>query len=129
MLYLHADSTSPLTWDIDHWFPCARKKHRNWTNSSQDPLRDHSFVDRAEGNFVVLKFLSHLFIRNDKILSRVSYSKLHEFCGIHQQRHNFTDSQPITQFLGIPGQNLPFLICRLHKPHLWIAAWIIRIWS
>ncbi|EEC73803.1 hypothetical protein OsI_08507 [Oryza sativa Indica Group] len=29
MLYLHADSTSPLTWDIDHWFPCARKKHRN----------------------------------------------------------------------------------------------------
>ncbi|CAO2161285.1 unnamed protein product [Urochloa humidicola] len=24
VLYLHADSASPLAWDIDHWFPCAR---------------------------------------------------------------------------------------------------------
>ncbi|XP_039846287.1 uncharacterized protein LOC120705821 isoform X2 [Panicum virgatum] len=24
VLYLHADSASPLGWDIDHWFPCAR---------------------------------------------------------------------------------------------------------
>ncbi|PWZ37685.1 hypothetical protein Zm00014a_010814 [Zea mays] len=24
MLYLHADFASPLAWDIDHWFPCAR---------------------------------------------------------------------------------------------------------
>uniref|UniRef100_A0A0E0CPW8 rRNA N-glycosidase n=1 Tax=Oryza meridionalis TaxID=40149 RepID=A0A0E0CPW8_9ORYZ len=29
VLYLHVDSASPLAWDIDHWFPCARKKHRN----------------------------------------------------------------------------------------------------
>ncbi|MQM07934.1 hypothetical protein Taro_040780 [Colocasia esculenta] len=24
VLYFHADSASPLYWDIDHWFPCAR---------------------------------------------------------------------------------------------------------
>ncbi|MED6124343.1 hypothetical protein PIB30_058119 [Stylosanthes scabra] len=24
VLYYHADSTSPLAWDIDHWFPCSR---------------------------------------------------------------------------------------------------------
>ncbi|KAJ8470908.1 hypothetical protein OPV22_025251 [Ensete ventricosum] len=24
VLYLHADSASPLAWDIDHWFPCSR---------------------------------------------------------------------------------------------------------
>ncbi|GJN37319.1 hypothetical protein PR202_gb26257 [Eleusine coracana subsp. coracana] len=24
VLYLHADSASPLAWEIDHWFPCAR---------------------------------------------------------------------------------------------------------
>lgn len=24
MVYLHADFASPLAWDIDHWFPCAR---------------------------------------------------------------------------------------------------------
>ncbi|KAG8053250.1 hypothetical protein GUJ93_ZPchr0001g32981 [Zizania palustris] len=24
VLYLHADCASPLAWDIDHWFPCAR---------------------------------------------------------------------------------------------------------
>ncbi|RLN25548.1 uncharacterized protein C2845_PM07G00590 [Panicum miliaceum] len=24
VLYLHADSASPLAWDIDHWFPCVR---------------------------------------------------------------------------------------------------------
>lgn len=29
VLYLHADSASPLAWDIDHWFPCARKKRRS----------------------------------------------------------------------------------------------------
>nr|CAD1842975.1 unnamed protein product [Ananas comosus var. bracteatus] len=23
VLYLHADSASPLAWDIDHWFPCT----------------------------------------------------------------------------------------------------------
>lgn len=23
VLYLHADSASPLAWDIDHWFPCS----------------------------------------------------------------------------------------------------------
>jgi hypothetical protein len=27
VLYLHADSASPLAWDIDHWFPCASKNH------------------------------------------------------------------------------------------------------
>jgi hypothetical protein len=26
VLYLHADSASPLAWDVAHWFPCARKK-------------------------------------------------------------------------------------------------------
>lgn len=26
VLYLHADSASPLAWDIDHWFPCASKE-------------------------------------------------------------------------------------------------------
>ncbi|KAK3026121.1 hypothetical protein RJ639_040793, partial [Escallonia herrerae] len=24
VLYYHADSASPLAWDIDHWFPCSR---------------------------------------------------------------------------------------------------------
>ncbi|MBA0848887.1 hypothetical protein Goshw_008348 [Gossypium schwendimanii] len=24
VLYYHADSASPLSWDIDHWFPCSR---------------------------------------------------------------------------------------------------------
>ncbi|CAA3017590.1 Hypothetical predicted protein [Olea europaea subsp. europaea] len=24
VLYYHADSASPLAWDIDHWFPCTR---------------------------------------------------------------------------------------------------------
>lgn len=24
VLYYHADSTSPLAWEIDHWFPCSR---------------------------------------------------------------------------------------------------------
>lgn len=24
VLYIHADSASPLAWDIDHWFPCSR---------------------------------------------------------------------------------------------------------
>ncbi|KAL1292816.1 hypothetical protein HN51_053375 [Arachis hypogaea] len=24
VVYYHADSTSPLAWDIDHWFPCSR---------------------------------------------------------------------------------------------------------
>ncbi|PON66392.1 trichohyalin [Parasponia andersonii] len=24
VLYFHADSASPLAWDIDHWFPCSR---------------------------------------------------------------------------------------------------------
>ncbi|XP_020269724.1 myosin-3 [Asparagus officinalis] len=24
VLYLHADSASPLAWDVDHWFPCSR---------------------------------------------------------------------------------------------------------
>ncbi|KAJ0985639.1 hypothetical protein J5N97_003995 [Dioscorea zingiberensis] len=24
VLYLHADTASPLSWDIDHWFPCSR---------------------------------------------------------------------------------------------------------
>ncbi|KAL4559950.1 hypothetical protein LXL04_032096 [Taraxacum kok-saghyz] len=24
VLYFHADSSSPLAWDIDHWFPCSR---------------------------------------------------------------------------------------------------------
>ncbi|PWA76590.1 hypothetical protein CTI12_AA230870 [Artemisia annua] len=24
VLYFHADSASPLYWDIDHWFPCSR---------------------------------------------------------------------------------------------------------
>ncbi|XVF86537.1 hypothetical protein PTKIN_Ptkin18bG0049000 [Pterospermum kingtungense] len=24
VLYYHADSDSPLAWDIDHWFPCSR---------------------------------------------------------------------------------------------------------
>ncbi|WOL09012.1 hypothetical protein Cni_G17765 [Canna indica] len=24
VLYLNADSASPLSWDIDHWFPCSR---------------------------------------------------------------------------------------------------------
>uniref|UniRef100_A0ACD5VNX5 Uncharacterized protein n=2 Tax=Avena sativa TaxID=4498 RepID=A0ACD5VNX5_AVESA len=24
VLYLHADSASPLAWDVTHWFPCAR---------------------------------------------------------------------------------------------------------
>ncbi|XP_047058138.1 uncharacterized protein LOC124664734 [Lolium rigidum] len=24
VLYLHADSASPLAWDVAHWFPCAR---------------------------------------------------------------------------------------------------------
>lgn len=24
VLYLHADSASPLAWDVHHWFPCAR---------------------------------------------------------------------------------------------------------
>ncbi|KAJ3701258.1 hypothetical protein LUZ61_004963 [Rhynchospora tenuis] len=24
VLYLHADKASPLSWEIDHWFPCAR---------------------------------------------------------------------------------------------------------
>ncbi|KAL0010569.1 hypothetical protein SO802_005677 [Lithocarpus litseifolius] len=24
VLYYHADSESPLAWDIDHWFPCSR---------------------------------------------------------------------------------------------------------
>jgi hypothetical protein len=23
VLYYHADSGSPLAWDIDHWFPCS----------------------------------------------------------------------------------------------------------
>ena len=23
VLYYHADSASPLAWDIDHWFPCS----------------------------------------------------------------------------------------------------------
>lgn len=23
VLYLHADSTSPLAWEVHHWFPCA----------------------------------------------------------------------------------------------------------
>jgi hypothetical protein len=25
VLYLHADSASPLAWDVAHWFPCASK--------------------------------------------------------------------------------------------------------
>lgn len=24
VLYYHADSASPLAWDVDHWFPCSR---------------------------------------------------------------------------------------------------------
>ncbi|KAD6118703.1 hypothetical protein E3N88_09974 [Mikania micrantha] len=24
VLYFHADSASPLAWDVDHWFPCSR---------------------------------------------------------------------------------------------------------
>ncbi|XP_019436389.1 PREDICTED: trichohyalin-like isoform X2 [Lupinus angustifolius] len=24
VIYFHADSASPLAWDIDHWFPCSR---------------------------------------------------------------------------------------------------------
>ncbi len=40
-------------------------------------------LGRAKGNFVFLKFLSPLFIRNDKILCQVSYSKLHKFYGVH----------------------------------------------
>ncbi|KAF5816990.1 hypothetical protein HanRHA438_Chr02g0049011 [Helianthus annuus] len=24
VLYIHADSASPLAWDVDHWFPCSR---------------------------------------------------------------------------------------------------------
>ncbi|KAL1543377.1 myosin-9-like [Salvia divinorum] len=24
VLYFHADAASPLSWDIDHWFPCSR---------------------------------------------------------------------------------------------------------
>lgn len=23
VLYYHADAASPLSWDIDHWFPCS----------------------------------------------------------------------------------------------------------
>jgi len=23
VLYYHADSASPLAWDVDHWFPCS----------------------------------------------------------------------------------------------------------
>lgn len=23
VLYYHADSASPLAWEIDHWFPCS----------------------------------------------------------------------------------------------------------
>lgn len=25
VLYYHADSASPLAWEIDHWFPCSSK--------------------------------------------------------------------------------------------------------
>ena len=26
VLYLHADSASPLAWDVAHWFPCSSKQ-------------------------------------------------------------------------------------------------------
>ncbi|RWW14499.1 hypothetical protein BHE74_00000637 [Ensete ventricosum] len=34
VLYLHADSASPLAWDIDHWFPCSTA--RKFTREEDD---------------------------------------------------------------------------------------------
>lgn len=28
VLYFHADSSSPLAWDIDHWFPHSSNDHK-----------------------------------------------------------------------------------------------------
>lgn len=27
VIYYHADSASPLAWDVDHWFPCSSNFH------------------------------------------------------------------------------------------------------
>lgn len=35
VLYYHADSASPLAWDIDHWFPCSSiQLDHNYTSVS-----------------------------------------------------------------------------------------------
>ncbi|OMP00193.1 hypothetical protein COLO4_12857 [Corchorus olitorius] len=41
VLYYHADSASPLSWDIDHWFPCSKGENEE-INSSQT-VESHSF--------------------------------------------------------------------------------------
>jgi hypothetical protein len=55
---------------------------------------DGTEVDRAEGNFIVLRLLSPSFAKNDKVLSRVSYNHYINFVVSirHQQRHDFAVS-------------------------------------
>ncbi|GFP80896.1 hypothetical protein PHJA_000232900 [Phtheirospermum japonicum] len=30
VVYYHADAASPLAWDIDHWFPCSKRRAFSW---------------------------------------------------------------------------------------------------
>ncbi len=43
VLYWNADPSSPLAWEVDHWFPHARMSQQN-PNSKQNPGRKKPFM-------------------------------------------------------------------------------------
>ncbi|KAK7255292.1 hypothetical protein RIF29_28699 [Crotalaria pallida] len=70
VLYYHADSASPLAWDIDHWFPCSTQYRKM--------MAEKNLKKEVSCSWIIVKGKVHRFVVGERHHPQIEhiYSKL-----------------------------------------------------